>query len=175
MIINSPIIGAGGVEIENGIWEDADSVNLKETAWWDRYVFGKEDTAVSSNKLVLEDAEGVYETEGYRTSKPIPLSLITAVKSSNIKWNSTTPADTDIKIYTAVNEDDTTEPTYPDDYSEATDDSSIPSISADQDLTGKYLWTRAELSTSDTNETPRLTTLEYSVESEDKVNFFKFF
>ncbi len=192
--------------------------------------------------------------EGYRTSSPISLDSIKKVKSSNIKWTSTEPTDTDLKIYTAVSDSNTVEPnteeeqtlylggatggtftlgdgttntsaiaydataltiqteletiygsglvsvvadtdftitfdisvgvsdleanftsltgdTNPSltlddavDYAEATNDSTIPGISVDDDLTGKYLWVRQELSTEDSEETPRLTNLEYDVD-----------
>ena len=49
-------------------------------------------------------------------------------------------------------------------YQEATNDSTIPGISVDDDLTGKYLWVRQELSTEDSEETPRLSSLEINVE-----------
>ncbi len=59
---------------------------------------------------LTEESAGVYNTSGYRTSSPISLDSIKKVKSSNIKWTSTEPTDTDIKIYTAVSDSDTVEP-----------------------------------------------------------------
>ena len=83
---------------------------------------------------------------------------------------------TSIKIYVAVTEDGDNPPAEDsEDWNEATNDSSIPGVTTSADLTGKYLWVRQELSTTDTDATPRLSTLEYEVVGEDKVNFFKFF
>jgi hypothetical protein len=53
---------------------------------------------------------------GERVSNPI---LIPAHTSSNIKWESTEPTDTDIKVYTGVTDSDTEEPVkQPDDISD---------------------------------------------------------
>ena len=104
----------------------------------------------------------IVTNNGYRVSNPLSLDSIKKVNSSNIKWTSTEPTDTDIKIYTAISESDTEEPG---EYQEATNDSTIPGISVGDDLTGKYLWVRQELSTEDSEETPRLSSLEINVES----------
>lgn len=60
-------------------------------------------------------------------------------------------------------------------WQEATDSSSIPGISVDDNLTGKYLWVKQELSTTDTSETPRLSSLECEITGGDTTNFFQFF
>ncbi len=50
--------------------------------------------------------EGGGSTEGYRISNSISLNEFENVNSSNIKWTSTEPAGTDVKVYTLINEND---------------------------------------------------------------------
>ena len=97
-----------------------------------------------------------YEGEGTRISNPLALSGEPA--SSNIKWSSTTPTDTAVKIYTAITESDTEEPET---WTEATNDSSISG--ATEDLTGKYLWLKQELTTTDSETTPSLSWVEVEI------------
>jgi len=85
----------------------------------------------------------------------LSLDTINNVASSKIEWTSTEPTDTNITIECAVNEDSETEPSDLD-YAEATSGQAIPGISAEDDLTGKYLWVRQILTTDDVNNTPQL-------------------
>jgi len=52
----------------------------------------------------------VKYSQGHRTSNPLSLNSIKKVKSSNIKWTSTEPTDTDLKIYTAISDSNTVGP-----------------------------------------------------------------
>ncbi len=109
MIINSILKGVGnGVAVLDGVYKTAEGVFAKiSTKWgWD-YKFRSENVAVDSDDLVLEDDDGTYEEEGERVSQPI---LIPAHTSSNIKWESTEPTDTDIKVYTGVSDSASKEP-----------------------------------------------------------------
>jgi len=64
------------------------------------------------------------------------------------------------------------EPGLVNSYQEVINENSIPGISTGNDLTGKYLWVRQELSTEDTEITPRLTSLEISINREtEKLGF----
>ena len=51
-----------------------------------------------------------YKREGTRTSLPLSLDSIKDVASSEIKWVSTEPTDTNIKICTAISDSNTVEP-----------------------------------------------------------------
>ena len=59
-----------------------------------------------------EESAGVFHSSGYRVSSPLSLDSIKKVESSNIKWTSTEPTDTDLKIYTAISDSDTVEPSF---------------------------------------------------------------
>lgn len=86
-------------------------------------------TVTSTSSSILEDTEGTNDisitgaslvggffSSGYRVSNPLSLNSITDVGSSNIKWTSTEPTSTDIKIYTAVSDSDTENPEIEENY-----------------------------------------------------------
>ncbi len=79
---------------------------------------------------------------------------------SLVEWQEEVPLNTQISIYTAVTDSSTVVPEI---WGLASNGSSIPGIEAGQDLSGKYLWTKQELSTSDSTVTPRLSSLTESI------------
>jgi len=126
---------------------------IDEVGFWDRAL---------SDSEVSELFNSYDGYKGYRVSNPLSLNEINNVTYSNIKWTSTEPSGTSIKIATGINEDPSTEP---DTYTEATNDALIPGISVSDDLTGKYLWIKQELSSNDSETTPSLSSLEVNIES----------
>lgn len=94
---------------------------------------------------------GTYETNGTWTY-PINADSITDVFNSIAQWTETKPTGTDITVYTGLSTSDTTEPST---WTEQTSNGgAIQSISENEDLTGKYLWVKIELETTDTGKTP---------------------
>lgn len=93
----------------------------------------------------------VFETSGSWTF-PINANAITDVFNSIAQWTETKPAGTDITVYTGLSTSDSVEPgTW---VEQTSNGGSIQSISENDDLTGKYLWVKIELETTDTAETP---------------------
>ena len=115
------------------------------------------DTSVSEVELL----EGVpygfdFYGTGNRVVGPIPLSG-TAYGDEILTWTlGDMPAGTSVTIGCALTTDDTP----PASYSLATNGAQCPVIAGNDDLTGKYLWIRQELATSDTEVTPSLRSME---------------
>lgn len=91
-----------------------------------------------------------YATLGTWTF-PLDCNTITDAIYSFAEWTTDLPTDTDVKVYSAVNTSNVTEPTV---WTEQTEEGQFETISAEDDLTGKYLWIKVELSTTDVNSTP---------------------
>lgn len=99
----------------------------------------------------------VYATQqssGYRIAPAIDAGSITKAESSKIEWSGRTPANTSLIIYTAISASNTTAPEVWDAVSASGD--TIPSITSGDNLTGKYLWIKQALATTDTNVSPEL-------------------
>lgn len=126
---------------------------------WLNY-FQMNDLATSGNDLTLLGVEGVYALEGTRVSNPFSLSDIIYYENSEIIWSEDKPSGTDIKIYTAVNNNPSAVPLT---WLEATNNNPIPGLSLGDNLSDKFLWTKIELSTNNTALTPRLQSLTESV------------
>ncbi|MFW5907091.1 MAG: InlB B-repeat-containing protein [Candidatus Natronoplasma sp.] len=94
-----------------------------------------------------------HKAGGERISPPLKLDQVDNAGESSIEWDANIPGNTDIKVYTAVTEDETSPP---DAWNEATNGGSIPGINQGDDLTGEYLWTRQVFSTADGSSTPEL-------------------
>jgi hypothetical protein len=108
----------------------------------------------------------LYDDEGSRLAPPLPLSSLGQAVSSYIEWDATIPEDTTLTVETGISEDAETEPAT---WDEATSGQPIPSISANDDLTGKYLWVRQTLETEDEAVTPTLHSLTVTVEGDTAV------
>ena len=115
------------------------------------------DTSVSEVELL----EGVpygfdFYDSGNRVVGPIALSG-TAYGDEVLHWTlGDMPAGTSVTIGCAL----TTDETPPSSYTPATNDAQCPVIAANDDMTGKYLWIRQELATSDIEVTPSLRSME---------------
>ena len=118
--------------------------------------FEMTDLAVNGNDLTLLETEGVFASQGTRISNPYSLSEIVFYESSEIVWVNDKPEGTDIKIYTAVNNNPSAIPVN---WLEATSGNSIPGINIGDNLSDKFLWTKIELSTTNTSLTPLLHSL----------------
>lgn len=102
--------------------------------------------------------ERSYE-DGKWTSPAWSVGSITDVGSSHIEFASTTPSDTSVVVKTAVNSSAVTAP-GDGDFTTVTSGGSIAGVSANDDLTGKYVWVRVELNAStDGADTPTFTDL----------------
>ena len=115
------------------------------------------DTSVSEVELL----EGVpygfdYYGSGNRVVGPIPLSG-TAYGDEILTWMlGDMPAGTSVSIGCAL----TTDETPPSSYTPAVNGAQCPVIAANDDMTGKYLWIKQELATSDIEVTPSLRSME---------------
>ncbi|PKN90510.1 MAG: hypothetical protein CVU44_23675, partial [Chloroflexi bacterium HGW-Chloroflexi-6] len=115
------------------------------------------DTSVSEVELL----EGVpygfdFYDSGNRVVGPIALSG-TAYGDEILTWTlGDMPAGTSVTIGCAL----TTDETPPSSYTPATNGAQCPVIAANDDMTGKYLWVKQELATSDIEVTPSLCSME---------------
>ena len=120
------------------------------------------DTSVSEVELL----EGVpygfdYYSSGIRVVGPIPLSG-TAFGDEVLYWTlGELPAGTSVTIGCAL----TTNDTPPASYTAAINGTQCPVIAANDDMTGKYLWIRQELATSDPSATPSLLSMDLQLVS----------
>ena len=115
------------------------------------------DTSVSEVELL----EGVpygfdFYASGNRVVGPIALSG-TAYGDEILTWTlGDMPIGTSVMIGCAL----TTDETQPSSYTTAVNGAQCPVIAANDDMTGKYLWIKQELATSDTEVTPSLCSME---------------
>ena len=120
------------------------------------------DTSVSEVELL----EGVpygfdYYACGNRVVGPIASSG-TASGDETLQWTlGELPAGTSVTIGCAL----TTDETPPSSYSIATNGAQCPAIAANDDMTGKYLWIKQELATSNVEVTPSLLTMQMQLVS----------
>lgn len=82
------------------------------------------------------------------------------IDGSEISWSTTLPTDTSIKVYTGINNSSSTPPTS---WTQATSGNAISSAGAGSDLTGKYIWVKAVLTTTAATSTPQLSSLTIKV------------
>ena len=115
------------------------------------------DTSVSEVELLEGIPYGFdFYASGNRVVGPISLSG-TAYGDEILQWTlGNMPAGTSVSIGCAL----TTEPTPPSSFSAATNGAQCPVIAANDDMTGKYLWIKQELATTDTEATPSLCSME---------------
>ncbi|MEF8874741.1 MAG: CARDB domain-containing protein, partial [Candidatus Thermoplasmatota archaeon] len=99
---------------------------------------------------------------------PLSLESIGDAKESVIYWNSTEPDDTNIKVYTAVT--DSAE-TVPGNWTEASSGEPIPGIGEEDDLRGKYLWTKQLFLVNESNTPPRLHSVSEAVVETPRTDF----
>ena len=97
--------------------------------------------------------------DGERVSEPISLGNLESISDSNVSWDSDTPGDTSLTILIGFTEDNKE---LPQDWSEATQDSSIPGIKDLENFQDKYLWMKQYLE-SDGENSPVVKSLELSV------------
>lgn len=103
-----------------------------------------------------------YE-DGNWTAPSWSLNSITNAGDTFIEFASTTPSDTTVTVKTAVNTSATVPPSDGS-FTTVTSGGSIAGISTNDDLTGKYLWTRVYLTAStDAADTPSLTQIIWGV------------
>lgn len=103
-----------------------------------------------------------YNISGYRISNPLNLDSFKSVNESNIKWDSSLPENTDLKIYVAITNTHATIP-EDEDWEEADTNDLIPGIIQTQDLSGKFLWLKQVLSSTDKEITPSLNSVETDI------------
>lgn len=101
------------------------------------------------------EASSQYEASGTGISPALNVGAITNVAFSYISWGFTLPANTTLNV--AVSFDQTT-------WTTATNAAAIPIISSGDNLTGKNLYVRATLTTSDTSITPEVDAIYVSVQ-----------
>jgi len=120
------------------------------------------DTSVSE----VEQLEGVpygfdYYSSGTRVVGPIALSG-TAYGDEILTWTlGDMPAGTSVTIGCALTEDETP----PASYTTAVNGAQCPVIAENDDMTGKYLWIRQELATSNIEVTPSLRSMQMQLVS----------
>ena len=121
-------------------------------------VYFSADGHTKPNVIVIDWVEAIDTkiSSGHRISHPLSLNGIKEVEETGIEWTSTEPSDTGITVKTAVTESGVV---APETWQTATNGESIPGIFEGDNLSGKYLWTKQELSTSDIEKTPELHSL----------------
>ncbi len=173
----------------NTDWTDIYTNEASQTTGWFEYTFDNPTayryyriygTDSYSGYLVMQIAEAELmegtETQGtYTTSgtREIIVDLSGAVSSggTNIEWSKTTPANTAVKVETALSTDGGT--TYGA-YQEATSGSSIPGISAGTNLSNAKLKIKETLSTTDTSVTPQLHSLNFDIYASYKSSGYRY-
>ncbi len=133
-----------------------------------RLRYTKDGSASSGSDLAAIDnlqLEGLdFVASGNRYSPGYPV-LGTATAESKIRWTATTPAETSLAIKVAV----TASNVQPEDsaYLAATNGEMIPGLSVDEDLTGKYIWLKEELATTDSAVTPTIQSVDLDLNQVD--------
>lgn len=114
-------------------------------------------TSVSEIELLEGVPYGLkHYSSGYRIVGPIAL-MGTAIGDETIRWTlGEMPDGTSIEVSCALTDDETP----PTDYTVATNNVQCPVISANDYVTGKYLWIKQKLITTDIDVTPSLMTME---------------
>jgi hypothetical protein len=100
-----------------------------------------------------------YKSSGNR-EKVVDLSGANPAGGTKIEWSKTTPANTTVKVETALSTDGGS--TYGA-FTEATSGSSIPDITAQTDLSNARIKTKETLTTTDTSVTPKLHSLTFTI------------
>ncbi|HBK84747.1 MAG TPA: hypothetical protein DDZ53_01795, partial [Firmicutes bacterium] len=100
-----------------------------------------------------------YKSPGTR-EKIVDLTGANPAAGTKIEWSKTTPANTTVKVETALSTDGGS--TYGA-YAEATSGNGIPGIASDTDLSNAKLKIKETLSTTDTSITPKLHSLSFTI------------
>lgn len=103
---------------------------------------------------------------GTRISNRVDVGAVTDVYDSTVQWTSTEPAETEVKIYTAIT---TGAEPGESDWQEANNGGSIPGVTAGDDMSGKYIWAKQELISEDGESTPQLPELQYYIRQQEAV------
>lgn len=154
-------------------WTDIYSGVASQTTGWLEYTFDNStayryyriygtdsysDAFMQIGEIELMEAtetQGAYTASGTRI-KEVDISGANPAGGTKIEWSKTTPANTAVKVETALSTDGGS--TYGS-YSEATSGGSIPGITSATDLSNARLKIRETLSTTDTSKTPQLHSL----------------
>ena len=127
-------------------WNDAQSV-LRVYAIW----------GVDANGNIVYVYE--YNTQGYRISPYLSIGGIVKAAGSLIQFSTSLPTGTSVSIYAMVSSS-TSPPSAGDaGWNLQTHNSALTVISVGGDYTGKYLWIKAVLSTTNLSYTPKLSSL----------------
>ena len=109
------------------------------------------------------EKEGKLREDGYRISESYQTG-IENVENSEISWVDNEPTGTNVSIYTAVTDTNTAPTLNSSEWIEATN--ATPFVNKNDNLAGKYLWFKQELSTTIDN-TPQLMSLDASINGEN--------
>lgn len=130
-----------------------------------RWIYAK-DTNTSNgldvgqlDAVSIRDYLGSYSSTGTWISVPLPMTGMTNGNGSVIYWSTTTPASTTAIIYTAVTDSTSTPSTW----ATTTNSGAIADITGD--LSAKYLWSKVDLTTTNTATTPQVDWLVYGLNS----------
>jgi len=119
-------------------------------------------TRLGFSEMELLDALGYdfqFYSSGHRIIGPFAMKGI-AAGNEKLSWAfGEMPEGTSISIGCAITENEI----MPDEYIEVVNNSQCPVISANDDVTGKYLWIKQELSTNDIDFTPSLLSITVNV------------
>ena len=151
---------------ETANWQDFFFDNNTTYRYYRLYIISSYDNYLYIKEIELMESELGYLGPGTRISGPIDLSSVNTAKTSKISWTATTPANTNIKIETALS---TNGGTTWGDWKQATNNQSIPDITANMNLSNARLKTRATLSTTDSEVTPVLKSLSISLTGEKDI------
>lgn len=101
-----------------------------------------------------------YAESGYRTSPGLDMTSAGLLESSRITWTATTPSVATLVVSAAVTGGD---PPGTEDWTVLANGDPVPDLSLEADLTGKYLWLKQELSTTNPAISPVLVVLRVEI------------
>ena len=153
-----------GLFANNSSWQDF-AITGGGTAyrWYRIYVTSSYRTGFTGASVIeAEIIPANYYLTGKRTSAPVALSGACPDPVYTISWTATAPTGTAVAVKCAINTDPNTMPADGS-FAAATSGGGIPGLTANEDLTGKYLWIREELATDSAAYTPTLDSLATNV------------
>jgi len=160
-------VGAGQTEIraDEGVPNEGSAYSSREASSGGDVTMTWNNTSNSGGwekvHMVVEVEVGgeATTTSGYRISDPLDVGIIESVDASIIEWATTTAASSTAEFYALINSSTSTPPAGVWDL--VSNGGSIPDATGD--LSGKYLWTKIDLTSIDGIEQPTVEWLRYGI------------
>lgn len=136
------------------IYADTFSVDSNRTSKVNSYKLGTAFNGGDTTTITL-NFDSQYKPSGSWRSPAIPLTDVTSYVSNTISWVEDKPPGTNVVVSAAIT--DSTIP--PESFIPVTNGGSLPGLEQGDDLSSKYLWVKADLSTSDITVSPTVSNL----------------